>query len=176
MKRAFIYGSLIALLAAGVYAGSSSTITVTPSDMKDGDVKTFTDDGKTITIKRDGDTTNIKIEGAGETKTLAITKADGTIRIVRDGEDGRAMIFGPDRHRIVINGHALDTMELPKFKHPGTVTFYVCPKDHTTLHVPSGSAKDDATFKCPVDGTTMEKRKTHGFSFFFDDDTFDGDI
>ena len=48
-------------------------------------------------------------------------------------------------------------------------TWYVCPNDHATLQVPEG--KESGTFKCPIDGTTMEKRKGHGLSLFFDDDS-----
>lgn len=173
MKRAVVYGFLISALAAGLFAASSSTITITPSDMKDGEVKTFTDDGRTITIKRDGDTTNVRIEGAGETKTLSITKGDGGIRIMRDGDGMRSMVIAPGRRHIVLNGSPLETMDLPRMRQAGRMTFFVCPKDHSTLHVPD--AKDDATYKCPVDGTTMEKRKGHGFSFSFDDDSFDWD-
>ena len=41
------------------------------------------------------------------------------------------------------------------------------------LRVPAG--KENESFKCPIDGTTMEKRKGHGFGFFFDDDSFESE-
>ena len=46
-----------------------------------------------------------------------------------------------------------------------------CGGCQTMLRVPE--EKSDDTFKCPVDGTTMEKRKGRGFAFFFDDDVFE---
>ena len=131
--------------------------------MKSGETKTFTDDGNTITLRRDGDSMSIKIEGAGNTRSLTITKADGAITIDR-GTRHKLMIVGPDHFQ------TFDTLPhgMPQFGH--TQTWFVCPKDHTMLRVPDG--KEDDSFKCPVDGTAMEKRKGHGFSFFFDDDFF----
>jgi len=150
---------LLAITAMAYARSSGSSITVTPAEMKDGETKTFTDDGRTITLRRDGDTIQVKVEGAGETKSLTITKADGTITIDRDGVRRRIMIAAPD-------------IAMPRImpRAGRTQTWYVCPKDHATLRVPE--AKESDTFKCPVDGTTMEKRKGHGFSFFFDDDFF----
>ena len=60
MKRHWLI-TLASLLLIGIaaiaYARSSgSSITVTPSEMKNGETKTFTDDGRTITLRRDGDT------------------------------------------------------------------------------------------------------------------------
>ena len=127
--------------------------------MKSGETKTFTDDGKTITIRRDGDAIDVKIEGAGETQSLLITKTgDGIIRIRRGGDGFQAFKLDSGRDLVI-----------PK---PHTFSFFVCPKDHTTLNVPD--AKEGDTFKCPVDGTTMEKRKGRGF--FFDDHAFSFDM
>src|SRR5207245_2719937 len=109
------------------------------------------------------------IEGAAKTRSLTVNRAeDGTIRI--DRESPRAMIIGPTGPRVMIDG-----MELPSRTFPGArmQTWFVCPKDHTMLRVPAG--KENETFKCPVDGTTMEKRKGRGFGFFFDDDLFESE-
>lgn len=167
----------VALLAfvGVILARSSSSVVVKPSEMKNGETKTFTDDGKTITIRREGDATHIKIEGAGETPSLTITKEGaGSIRIDRDGEHLKGFVIGPERRRIIIDGMPLDDLRVPQmrvFPRRNTQTWYVCPKDHTMLRVPDG--KEGQTYKCPVDGTTMEKRRGHGFSFFFDDDLFE---
>jgi hypothetical protein len=167
MKRiSFLSIALLLALAVAAWARSSGTsITVTPDHMKSGDTKTFTDDGRTITLQRDGDSIRIRIEGAGETKSLTITKEnDGAIIIDRGGLEHRrrVRIVAPD-------------LTVPKlFPRGGRLqTWFVCPKDHTTLRVPEG--KENDTYKCPVDGTTMEKRKGHGFSFFFDEDFFGAD-
>jgi len=163
MKRYWLIAIATLIFAAVAYARSSgSSITVTPDEMKSGDTKTFTDDGRTITLHRDGDTLTVKIEGAGETKSLTITKAGGDITIDRDGIKRKVVIVSPDRFQ---------TQIMPRMGK--TQTWYVCPKDHATLRVPDG--KEGETYKCPVDGTTMEKRKGHGFSFFFDDDFFQSD-
>ena len=165
MKRRWLIPFLFLAVAAVAYGRSSGTsITVTPDEMKSGETKTFTDDGRTITLRRDGDSISVKIEGAGETKSLTITKADGTITIDRDGIKRRRIVIAPDR----IESFSTIPRVMPKFGK--TQTWFVCPKDHTMLRVPEG--KQDETFKCPIDGTTMEKRKGHGFSLFFDDDFF----
>lgn len=180
MKR-FGFGALILVMALGAavaaraHASSASTITVTPSDMKEGETKSYTDDGRTITIRREGDTTHVKIEGAGETRALSITKKDGSVVIDRDGVRHRSLIVGPERRKIVIDGLPFEDGRLlpPGERRHVMQTWYVCPKDHTMLSVQD--AKEEQSYKCPADGTTMEKRKGRGFSFFFDDDFFQSD-
>jgi hypothetical protein len=165
MKRYAVFAILLLFIVVGavaVYGGdrhSSSRLTINPSEMKDGETKTFTDDGRKITVKRDGDTTKVTIEGAEGTRTLSITNDDGDITI--DGGNGnRRKIFkGLDDYP----RHGL----LPR----KAQTWFVCPKDHTILRVPE--EKQDETFKCPVDGSTMEKKKGRGFAFFYDDDLFE---
>lgn len=169
--------AVIALVLLGVagslFAGSRSSISVRPSEMKEGETKTFSDDGKTITIRREGDTTHVRIEGAGETENLTITKdGKGAVIVERDGK--RTLVMAAPRPRIVIDGVPFDENVMPKMpllpKHKAK-TLFVCPKDKTQLHVPEEKAGD--AFKCPVDGTAMEKKKGHGFSFYFDDDLFE---
>jgi hypothetical protein len=144
MSRYLVALGLAALAGLGTLAHADSTIVVKPSDLKPGDTKTITDDGNTITITREGGST--------------------VIRIGRDGDHPRALVLGPDRHKILID-------RFPEI--PRTQSWFVCPKDHTMMRVPKDKA--DQTFKCPVDGTTMEKRKGHGFTFFFDDNFFDSE-
>ena len=184
MKRSAVFAILLPVILAGavaVYATdrhSSSRLTINPSEMKDGETKTFTDDGRKITVKREGNTTKVLIEGADGTKTLSITNDDGEVRI--DGTDGnrRKIIIGPgDRPRVLIDGFDFKNFKgLDDFPRYGMLprkaqTWFVCPKDHTMLRVPE--EKQDETFKCPIDGTTMEKKKGRGFAFFFDDDLFE---
>lgn len=177
MRRMTAIVAAMALLAAAgvMFAGSQSSITVSPSEMKEGETKTFTDDGKTITIRREGDTTHVRIEGAGETRHLTVTKdGKGSVVVERSGKV-RSLVIGPERHRIVIDGVPFDEPVMPKIapmpRHERMKTMFVCPKDKTTLMVPEEKA--DQTFKCPVDGTEMEKRRGRGFSFFFDDELFE---
>ena len=161
MKRYWLIGFAALIFAAVAFARSSgSSITVTPQEMKSGDTKTFTDDGSTITLRRDGDSIDVRIEGAGSTKSLTITRADGDITIDRDGIK-RMIVIGHERFQFNTMPHVMPKIGKEQ-------TWYVCPKDHTMLRVPDG--KDSDTFKCPLDGTTMEKRKGHGFTMFFDDD------
>ncbi|HKO56608.1 MAG TPA: hypothetical protein VJ276_12075 [Thermoanaerobaculia bacterium] len=175
MKRLGYLGAVL-LIAGAAWAGSS--ITVTPSDMKSGETKTFEDGDQKISISRSGDDMTIRIEGAGETKRITVSKAnDGSIRIGRDGAllpGFRSFVVGPERKRIVIDGVPV----VPEFEHfraqplpeRKQQTWYVCPKDHTLMAIPD--AKEDQTYKCPVDGTVLEKKKGRGFSFFFDEDSF----
>jgi hypothetical protein len=171
MKRHWlITPAALLLLGIGGMAfarSSGSSITVTPSEMKSGESKTFTDDGQTITVRRDGDSINVKVEAAGQTRSLTITKGDGTVTIDRDGVRRKTIVIGPDQFEMFKGNFP----RMPRAM--GTQTWYVCPKDHATLRVPDG--KGNETYKCPVDGTTMEKRKGHGFSFFFDDDSLEHD-
>jgi len=170
MKRYAVFAILGLFIVAGavaVYAGdrhSSSRLTINPSEMKDGETKTFTDDGRKVSVRRDGDTTHVTIEGANGTKTLSITSDGSDVRILRDGVvERRKIVIGSDR---LLEGFPHHEM-LPR----KAQTWFVCPKDKTMLRVPE--EKSDDTFKCPVDGTTMEKRKGRGFAFFFDDDVFE---
>jgi hypothetical protein len=183
MKRYAILSGFLCVLLAGaaiVYAaetGSSSRLTISPSEMKDGETKTLVDGDNTITVKRNGDTIDVKIEGAGKTRNVTIVRGgDGIVRIERDGHDGvHTWTVGPDRHRVVVDGLDITTPDvhvLPRFG-SNAQTWFVCPKDHTMLRVPDD--KKDGAFKCPVDGTTMEKRKGRGFAFFFDDHEFRAD-
>jgi hypothetical protein len=176
MKRLGYLGAVL-LIAGAAWAGS--TITVTPSDMKSGETKTFQDGEQKISISRSGDDVDIKIEGAGETKRITVSKAnDGSVRIWRDGAllpGFRSLVVGPERKRIVIDGVPV----VPEFDHFRELpqpqrkqqTWFVCPKDHTLMAIPD--AKEDQTYKCPVDGTVLEKKKGRGFSFFFDEDSFE---
>ena len=139
---------------------------VAPSDLKDGETKVITDDDRKVTIKRHGDRTEIEVENdGGKNKHVTVIETDG---------DGQA---GNHRH-VIIDGKDIDTMVstrlrgLQAFQHG---TWYVCPKDHAMLHIAGkgdGSEAAGATYKCPVDGTTMEKRKGQGFGFLFDSNAF----
>ena len=169
MKRAlFALGSAV-VLGLAAYAYADSTMIVKPTDMKEGETKTITDDGRTITVTREGNTTLVKIDEAGRTRRLTITRDGDEVRITHD----KAFMIGPARRKIIIDGVPFDDFIKPQTILPrrGNQTWFVCPKDHTMLRVPDG--KEDQTFKCPVDGTTMEKRKGKGFTFFFDDSTFE---
>lgn len=180
MKRLGYLGAVL-LIAVAAWAGSS--ITVTPSEMKSGETKSFQDGEQKISISRSGDDVNIKIEGAGESKTITVMKGgDGSIRIGRSGDvlmpGFRSFVVGPERKRIVIDGVPVvpefeHFRELPKLQQRKQQTWYVCPKDHTLMAIPD--AKEDQTYKCPVDGTVLEKKKGRGFSFFFDEGSFESE-
>ena len=181
MKRYAVLAILLLLVVAGAVAvhaadrHSSSRLTINPSEMKDGETKTFTDDGRKVTVRRDGDTTHVTIEGAEGTKSLSITSDGSSVRIDRDGFGMKSWIVGPNRPRIMIDGEefrdGMDFRGRPFRELPSAQTWFVCPKDHTIMRVPE--EKSDQTFKCPLDGTTMEKRKGKGFAFFFDDGEFE---
>jgi hypothetical protein len=177
MKRILL---VLALVLAAVAAYASSALTVSPSTMKDGETKTLTDDdGTVVKVTRHGKSVDVKIDGAEGSKQLTITNGDdGEMRIDRDGHR-KTVIVGPEG-RIVIDGRELKMPRIPRVRvprmhHRDVTTFFVCPKDGATLQIPD-SKKDDKTYKCPVDGTTMEKKKGHGFSFYFDDHDFDFDF
>jgi len=174
IKRILLALASAVIVGLAAYAYADSTLIVKPSEMKDGETKTVTDDGRTITVTREGNTTHVKIDEAGKTRRVTITRDGDHIRIGHDDEGISAFTVGPGHRRIIIDGVPLDEfmmkpqMVLPRRR---TQTWFVCPKDHTMLRVPEG--KEDQTFKCPIDGTTMEKKKGRGFSFFFDDGVFE---
>lgn len=155
---------LVLLLAASIIAVAayaSTALIINPDEMKNGETKSFTDNGTTVIVKRNGDAMDIKIEGAGQSRTITVTRSgDGDIRIDRHGRRRLEVItpFNPPIHVPNVREHRLGTL-------------FVCPKDGTTLRVPED--KKDDTFKCPVDGTTMEKKKGRGFFFSFDDKDFE---
>jgi hypothetical protein len=173
MKRIAILAVLLFLVIAGavfVYADEGhghTRLSINPSEMKDGETKTLVDGDKTVTVKKNGDSVDIKIDGAGKSRTITINNAGGDISIFRDGGMAfRTLPAMPNRPRILIDGHEADGGHYFE-RHPQPAqTWFVCPKDHTMLRVPQDKA--DQTYKCPVDGTTMEKRKGRGFAFFFD--------
>ena len=182
MKRYAMFAVLLCVVLAGaafVYAetGSSSRLTISPSDMKDGETKTLVDGDNTITVKRNGDAIDVKIDGAGKTRHVTIVRGgDGEIRVERSGRDHdgtHTWTVGPDRPRVLIDGMDFGTSGLRVLPRHAAQTWFVCPKDHSMLRVPDD--KKDGTFKCPVDGTTMEQRKGRGFAFFFDDHEFQSD-
>jgi hypothetical protein len=156
---------LVLLLAASIIAVAayaSTTIIINPDEMKNGETKSFTDDGTTVIVKRSGDAMDIKIEGAGQSRTITVTRAgDGDITINRNGR----------RFHVVTPDVVVPPIHIPNFREHRVGTLFVCPKDGTTLRVPED--KKDESFKCPVDGTAMEKKKGRGFVFSFDDKTFD---
>jgi hypothetical protein len=169
MKRALfatlVFAALILAGAAYVYAQEdSSSLIIRPSEMKDGETKTFIDDGNKITVKRNGDTINVDIEGADSTKRLTIVKTgDSDIRIERDGQ--RVIVAPP---RIRIEG----LPELREKRREMTQQWFECPKDGTMLRVPKG--KEDETYRCPVDGTAMEKKKGRGYTIWWGDGVLEG--
>ncbi len=150
MKRVSIALLMLFLIAALAYAATA--ITVNPSEMKNGETKSLVDGRNSITIRRDHDDVNIKIEGAGTTQSLTITRSGDVIHIQRDG----ITIVPPSVPRDF------------RWRSPAGQTWFVCPKDHTMLRVPAG--KDDQSYTCPVDGTVMEKRKTRVFELLFGPD------
>lgn len=167
MKRTVWLAVLLALFAMGVFA-ASSRFSISANDLKDGETKTFGDGDRTITVHRSGDAIDVKINGASTSKRIVIDSTDGEIHIGGDGP--RAFSFNGTpgaMPRIFIDGN-MPSLERRKLREKSTQTWYVCPKDHTMLRIPDG--KSDATYKCPVDGTTMEKREGRGFTFFYDDE------
>ena len=176
MKRIVTFALLLCLVAVGAYAHSA--LTIRPSDMKDGETKTFEEDGRKVTITKKGDALNVQIQGAGESRTVTIVGGDQGIRIERDGKGPGVTVIRPGelRERIIageIPGFDID--HLPRFRtlprDHKLQNWFVCPKDKTMLRVPEDAAEKE--FNCPVDGTKMEKRKAQGFQFFFDTDNED---
>lgn len=161
MKRIALL-ALLLLLGAAVYG--DSRLSVNPSTMKDGETKTLVDGNKTITITRHGDDVDVQVEGAGKTHTIVIGNAGGDITIDRDALERFNFDFKPPH--IVIDRAEIER-HLPKMQ-----SIFVCPKDHTVLRVPEDKA--DHTYKCPVDGTPMEKRRSRAFGFWFDGMNDDG--
>ena len=170
MKRYAVFAILLLFVVGGALA--ATRLTINPSEMKNGETKTFTDDGRKVTVQRDGDKMHVTIEGADGTHSLTITNDGGDIHI--DGFDGkrRTLIVGPDGAMPRFEFKGLDDLPRHGLMPRKAQTWFVCPKDHTILRVPEDQV-DGKTFQCPLDGATMEKRKGRGFAFFFDDDMFE---
>ncbi len=159
MKRLWFLPVLL-LCAFAVYA--STTFTINPSEMKSGESKKLVDGDKTVTVTRSGDAIDVRIDGAGASSRLTISRSGGgAFHIGREGSS-RTWVMPP--------GAVFGAPDVRSFRFRNTTkqTWFVCPKDHTMLRVPEGN--EDDSFKCPVDGTQMEKRKGSGFAFYFNDD------
>jgi hypothetical protein len=89
---------LLLLLVAAVLYGATS-ISVNPSEMKNGETKSLVDGRNTITITRNGDDLNVKIEGAGLTRSLSITRSGDDIHIERAGVRGGMFVVPKDGKR-----------------------------------------------------------------------------
>lgn len=174
MKRAlFAVGILIVLIIIGAATlaaqDDSSSLVIRPSTMKDGESKTLIDDGRKITVKRNGDSVNIEIDGAGETRRLTIVKSGGgEIVIDSDGQGRRLEVLGPGSSRILLDGFRGSRGKKEGLRE----NWFVCPEDQTMLRVPEG--KEGATYKCPVDGTVMERKKGRGFSIWMSEGSLEG--
>jgi hypothetical protein len=176
-----LFGALFARAAAAKGSESPSTLTISPGQMKDGETRTLIDNGRKVTIRKSGDSLNVVIEGAGRTRNVVITESGNSDVVIgsdgdRDGERHVEVFGGPGHRQIIIDGRRIVPGEafnsiMPAVPGQRMQSWFVCPKDHTMLRVPADH--EDGTFKCPVDGTTMEKRKGRGFAYFFDDDTLD---
>jgi hypothetical protein len=167
MKRTLI---IIAVLALAAVAWAGTSITVTPDSMKNGETKTLTDDGTKIKVTRNGGDVDIRIEGAGESRRITISRSgEGDIHISRNGRHTYTYQIPemPEMPRI-------PPIRVPRMHEEHFDGLFVCPKDGTTLRVPKG--KEGQTFKCPVDGTVMEKKKGHGFTMIIDGDDVIEDI
>lgn len=154
MKRIAL---IAVLLVVSLAAYGATKLTIEPSQMKDGETKTLVDGDKTITVHKSGDNLDIKIEGAGKTRTITLNNAGGDLHIFRDGTAWKTIPM--PEGRVLLDQHFESLM-------PKAQTWFVCPKDHTMLRVPEDKA--DQTFKCPIDGTTLEKKKGRGMALFFD--------
>ena len=162
MKRRLLW-TLPVILLFGLAVYASTAFTINPSEMKSGETKKLVDGDRTVTVTRNGDALDIRIEGGATSENLTITRGGDGFRIERGGTHAWVMPPMPDTRSFHV-----PTIRQFRFNTGRTQTWFVCPKDHTMMRVPT--AKSDVTFKCPIDGTTMEKRKGSGFAFFLDDD------
>jgi hypothetical protein len=175
MKKLLTLLAVLLCLGA-VSAFAHSALTIKPSEMKDGETKVLTDDGRTVSVKREGDTIHVTIAGADKSEKLTITRDGGGFKI--DGGDGKARTWvygvGPERfrNRIMIDGSTIDLdgdgPKLRMLPRKAAQNWYVCPNDKSMLRVPD-DADEKKEFLCPVDGAKMEKKSGRGFAFFFDD-------
>lgn len=97
---------------------------------------------------------------------MAVAASAETIIIkIGDGDDATTdtrTIVIPKHRRILLDG-------VPALRGLSE-TWYVCPKDHTMVRIPKSKADDDATYKCPLDGSPLEKRKGRGVLFMIEGD------
>src|SRR5437763_170935 len=101
---------------------------------------------------------------ARTTRTSTLNNSRGNISIFKGDGIGFRSIAGVEP-KILIDREIAGAM--PRFEQMERAqTWFVCPKDHAVLRVPEEKA--DQSWKCPVDGTEMEKRKGRGFAFLFD--------
>lgn len=169
MKNRWKFGALAALTiaATALMADELASIVVRPSAMKQGEMKAMVDDGRKVSIERRDNTVEVIIEGAAALDRLEVTREGREIRVVR-GESGpsdderKVTVIGPGGTGISIGLPGREKKDEGKTSEKSEETWYVCPKDSALLKVPS--ATDKSTFRCPIDGTTMERRKGRAYS------------
>jgi len=100
------------------------------------------------------------------TLLAAAASAETIIIKIGDGDDDATT----DTRTIVIPKHRRLLLDGVPALRGMTETWYVCPKDHTIVRIPKSKADDDATYKCPLDGSPLEKRKGRGLLLMIEGD------
>lgn len=172
MNRKSRFGAAAALLtiaATVVMADELTSMVVRPSSMKQGEMKAMVDDGRKISIERRDNTVEVVIEGAAALDRLEVTSEDREIRVVRGGESGssdnerKVTVIGPGGTGISI-GLPGEKRDDGRGNEKSDEAWYVCPRDSALLKV--SAATEKTIFRCPVDGTPMERRKGRAYSFW----------
>lgn len=171
MQTQWKLGAVAALTiaATALMAEELSSIVVRPSAMKQGEMKAMVDDGRKVSIERRDDMVEVVIEGAAALDRLEVTREGREIRVAR-GESGtsederKVTVIGPGGAGISIGLPGREKKDEGRTSEKSAETWFVCPKDSALLKVPSATEK--STFRCPVDGTAMERRKGRAYSFW----------
>lgn len=169
-KWKFGAAAALTIVATVLMAEELTSIVVRPSSMKQGEMKAMVDDGRKISIERRDNTLEVLIEGAAALDRLEVTREGREIRVVR-GESGpsederKVTVIGPGGTGISIGlPTSKDRKDEGKGSEKSDEIWYVCPKDSALLKVPEATEK--STFRCPIDGTPMERRKGRAFSIW----------
>jgi hypothetical protein len=102
--------------------------------------------------------------------TVSVRRQDGHLSIGHTDNGKSPSFLALDRPRVVVDGIDLEPFLTGDAGIPGRQAaprptprddeseyrYYVCPKDHSVLRVPS-NAKRDSELKCPIDGTIMRE-------------------
>ncbi|HYR29234.1 MAG TPA: hypothetical protein VEU30_12265 [Thermoanaerobaculia bacterium] len=151
------FAAALLVVAVSAVAAELPRITVDTNTLSPGQVRVFTlDDSVNVSVSRTGERRHIRVERLGMVNEYVLEPLDGILQVTRK-DTGKGIVISA--HRIAVDGIPLDTVVFPVPATPSpddVVSYFVCPKDETRVHVPRGHA---GPIFCPVDGTRMKRAK-----------------
>lgn len=160
------------ILALSFLLLATSPVVIDTSKLADHATELRVAGGRKVHVSREGGTVTVIVEEGKRVDTITMTRTEGGELSIGHSDNGEPReIIALDRQPVIVDGIDLEpfmagnffgtqtTVPLPQpeprdqRRNEGEGQTFMCPKDRTMVHVPSGRAPLD--LKCPVDGTPM---------------------